>query len=95
MHERAIRTTSEAEIQELRARFRGELITPADAAYDAARKVYNAMVEQKNEDLFWAVRGGGGNFGVATSFLLRARPVGTVYGAPIFWPMDKGSEVLR
>jgi hypothetical protein len=224
----------EAEVQELRARFRGELITPADAAYDAARKVYNAMIdrrpaliarcadvadviaavnfarekklllavrggghngpglgvcddglvidlsrlkgirvdprsqtvrveggglwgevdhathpfglavpsgflsttgvggltlgggigylsrkhgltidnllevdvvladgrlvtanEKENPDLFWAVRGGGGNFGVVTSFLFRASPVGTVYGGPIFWPLDKGAEVLR
>jgi len=225
---------SEAEVQELRARFRGELIAPADAAYDAARKVYNAMIDRRpalilkcadvadvmagvnlarernlllavrggghngpglgvcddglvidlarlkgirvdpknktvrveggclwnevdhathafglavpsgflsttgvggltlgggigylsrkhgltidnllavdlvladgrlvtasaeeNPDLFWAVRGGGGNFGVVTSFLFRAHPVQTVYGGPIFWPMDKGAEVLR
>jgi FAD/FMN-containing dehydrogenase len=46
-------------------------------------------------DLFWAVRGGGGNFGVVTSFLFRANPVGTVYGGPIFWPLSKGPEVLR
>ena len=49
----------------------------------------------ENADLFWAVRGGGGNFGVVTSFLFRANPVGIVYGGPIFWPMDKGAEVLR
>jgi FAD binding domain/Berberine and berberine like len=225
---------NESDIQELRARFRGELITPADAAYDAARKVYNGMIDKRpaligrcadvadvvaavtfarekgqllairggghngpglgvcdggividlsrlkgirvdqrsqtvrveggclwgdvdhathpfglavpsgflsttgvggltlgggigylsrkhgltidsliavdvvladgrlvtanaeeNSDLFWAVRGGGGNFGVVTSFLFRAAPVGTVYGGPIFWPMDKAAEVLR
>jgi FAD/FMN-containing dehydrogenase len=49
----------------------------------------------ENSDLFWAIRGGGGNFGVVTSFLFRARPVGTVYGGPIFWPLDKGKQVLR
>src|SRR5262245_27851788 len=49
----------------------------------------------ENPDLFWAVRGGGGNFGVVTSFLFRASPVGTVYGGPIFWPMDKRADVLR
>ena len=224
----------ETEIQELRAKFRGQLITPADAAYDAARKVYNAMIDRRpaliavcadvadvvagvnfarekklllavrggghngpglgvcdgglvidlsrlrgirvdqksrtvrvdggclwgdvdhathpfglavpsgfisttgvggltlgggigylsrkygltidnligadvvladgrlvtasaeeNADLFWALRGGGGNFGVVTSFLFRAAPVGTVYGGPIFWPMDKAGQVLR
>jgi hypothetical protein len=50
---------------------------------------------RENADLFWAVRGGGGNFGVVTSFLFRASTVGTVYGGPIFWPLDKGAEVLR
>src|SRR5262245_25102918 len=49
----------------------------------------------ENADLFWAVRGGGGNFGVVTSFLFRASQVATVYGGPIFWPMEKGTEVLR
>jgi len=49
----------------------------------------------ENPDLFWAVRGGGGNFGVVTSFLFRGYPVGTVYGGPIFWPMDKRADVLR
>jgi hypothetical protein len=225
---------NEAEVQELRARFRGELITPADAAYDAARKVYNAMIDRRpaliarcadvadviagvdfarqkrlllavrggghngpglgvcddglvldlsrlkgirvdprertvrveggclwgevdhathpfglavpsgfisttgvggltlgggigylsrkhgltidnllsvdvvladgrlitasaeeNADLFWAVRGGGGNFGVVTSFLFRAHPVATVYGGPIFWPLEKSGDLLR
>jgi FAD/FMN-containing dehydrogenase len=49
----------------------------------------------ENADLLWAVRGGGGNFGVVTSFLFRARPVGSVYGGPIFWPLDKAAELLR
>jgi FAD/FMN-containing dehydrogenase len=40
-----------------------------------------------NEDLFWAVRGGGGNFGIVTSFLFKANPVATVYGGPMIWPM--------
>jgi hypothetical protein len=50
---------------------------------------------REHADLFWAVRGGGGNFGVVTSFLFRANPVGNVYGGPIFWPLDKGPDVLR
>jgi FAD/FMN-containing dehydrogenase len=49
----------------------------------------------ENADLFWAVRGGGGNFGVVTSFLFRGNPVGTVYGGPIFWPLDDAADVMR
>jgi FAD/FMN-containing dehydrogenase len=49
----------------------------------------------ENADLFWAVRGGGGNFGVATSFLFRANPVHTVYGGPMFWPLESAAELLR
>ena len=50
---------------------------------------------QQHADLFWAVRGGGGNFGVVTSFLFRGNPLGTVYGGPIFWPLREGPEILR
>ncbi len=49
----------------------------------------------QNTDLFWAVRGGGGNFGVVTSFLFQGRPVHTVYGGPIFWPLEKADELLH
>ena len=52
--------------------------------------------EKENTDLFWAVRGGGGNFGVVTSFLFRGNPVGpTVYGGPIFWPLEHADKVMR
>lgn len=50
---------------------------------------------EENEDLFWAVRGGGGNFGVVTSFLFRGNPVHTVYGGPIFWPMEKAADLIH
>lgn len=49
----------------------------------------------KNPDLFWAVRGGGGNFGVVTTFLFRLNPVDTVYAGPMFWELDKAAEVMR
>lgn len=49
----------------------------------------------ENQDLFWALRGGGGNFGVVTSFLFQAHPVHTVYGGPIIWPIDQAEEILR
>ena len=51
--------------------------------------------ESQNEDLFWALRGGGGNFGVVTSFLFRAHPVDTVYGGPIFWDQSQAREIMR
>ncbi|EPD66821.1 FAD-binding oxidoreductase [Streptomyces sp. HGB0020] len=46
-----------------------------------------------NTDLLWAVRGGGGNFGVVTSFLYRLHPVADVLGGPTFYPLD--GEVMR
>ena len=45
-------------------------------------------------DLFWAIRGGGGNFGVVTTFHFRANPVGTVQAGPTFWPIEQSTEVL-
>ncbi|MGD8608211.1 MAG: FAD-binding oxidoreductase [Myxococcales bacterium] len=51
--------------------------------------------ERDHPDLFWALRGGGGNFGVVTSFKFKLHPVGTVYGGPMFWPLDKAQEVLE
>jgi FAD/FMN-containing dehydrogenase len=50
---------------------------------------------EQHTDLFWAVRGGGGNFGVVTSFLFQAHPVGTVYAGPMLWPLDRAEDVLR
>jgi hypothetical protein len=49
----------------------------------------------QNEDLFWALRGGGGNFGVVTSFLFRAHPVSMVHAGPIFWDFDQTREIMR
>jgi len=49
----------------------------------------------ENPDLFWAVRGGGGNFGVVTSFLFRAHPIHTEYAGPMLWPMEDAPEILR
>jgi len=50
---------------------------------------------QEREDLFWAVRGGGGNFGVVTSFLFKLYPISTVYGGPMLWPIEQAAELLR
>jgi UDP-N-acetylenolpyruvoylglucosamine reductase len=50
---------------------------------------------EQNEDLFWAIRGGGGNFGVVTSFEFRVHPVSTVYCGPVLYPLEKAAAVLR
>ena len=56
----------------------------ADGSFVTASKT-------QHPDLYWALRGGGGNFGVVTSFLFQAHPVNNVYAGPIFWepPMRK------
>lgn len=56
---------------------------------------YVTASEQEHPDLFWAVRGGGGNFGVVTSFVFRLHEVSTVYGGPIFWPLDQAKDLLK
>ena len=48
----------------------------------------------ENPDLYWAIRGGGGNFGVVTSFVFRLHELGTIIGGPTFWPVEQGAEVL-
>jgi FAD/FMN-containing dehydrogenase len=50
----------------------------------------------EHPDLFWALRGGGGNFGVVTSFRFALHPVGpTVVAGPVFWPAEDTADVLR
>ncbi|MDX6642730.1 MAG: hypothetical protein QOD76_692 [Solirubrobacteraceae bacterium] len=52
--------------------------------------------ESENPDLFWGLRGGGGNFGIVTEFEFRLHPVGPiVHAGPVFWPIEKSPEVLR
>ena len=48
----------------------------------------------EHPDLFWAIRGGGGNFGVVTTFVFRLHEVGTIFGGPTFWPVEQATEVL-
>jgi FAD/FMN-containing dehydrogenase len=50
--------------------------------------------KEANQDLFWALRGGGGNFGVVTSFLFQAHPVKMVYAGPVFWDAKDAKKVL-
>jgi hypothetical protein len=46
-------------------------------------------------DLLWALRGGGGNFGVVTSFVFKTHPVHTDYAGPMLWDLDKAPELMR
>ena len=50
--------------------------------------------ESENPDLFWALRGGSGNFGIVTSFLFRLHPVSTVIAGPTLWPIEATADVL-
>ena len=53
---------------------------------------------EQHPDLFWAVRGGGGNFGIVTSFVFRLHPIGSagsVYAGPMLWPMDQAPDIMR
>jgi FAD/FMN-containing dehydrogenase len=49
----------------------------------------------ENADLFWGLCGGGGNFGIVTSFLFQAHPVSMVYAGPIFWDLEDARTVMR
>jgi FAD/FMN-containing dehydrogenase len=49
----------------------------------------------ENSDLFWAIRGGGGNFGVVTSFLFQAHPVHTVCAGPMLWNLDQAADIMK
>jgi FAD/FMN-containing dehydrogenase len=48
----------------------------------------------EHPDLYWAIRGGGGNFGVVTSFKFRLHDVDTIVGGPTFWSLEDSADVL-
>jgi FAD/FMN-containing dehydrogenase len=60
----------------------------------ARGEVVTASAEQ-NEDLFWGLRGGGGNFGVVTSFEYQLHPLGPVLAGAVIHPVDRAPEALR
>jgi FAD/FMN-containing dehydrogenase len=51
--------------------------------------------QSQNPDLFWALRGGGGNFGVVTSFVYRLHPVSTVFAGPIAWDQQHARVIME
>lgn len=50
--------------------------------------------KDEHPDLFWALRGGGGNFGVVTSFLFQLHEISEVYAGPMFWPIEQAKEAM-
>jgi len=51
--------------------------------------------DREHQDLFWALRGGGGNFGVVTSFEFRLHPVDQIYGGPMFFELGEARSILE
>ena len=49
----------------------------------------------EHSDLHWAIRGGGGNFGIVTSFLFQAHPVSMVCAGPMLWEMDQAADIMK
>jgi hypothetical protein len=60
----------------------------ADGSFVTANK-------DENADLYWAIRGGGGNFGIITSFLFKGNPIHTNYSGPTLWDIEKSEEILK
>lgn len=56
---------------------------------------YVTVNKDQHPDLFWAIRGGGGNFGVVTSFLFQLQPVKDVYAGPVFWDIEDAERVMK
>ena len=79
-----------------RAQVRAGLRQPAlGRAGDRRRRPWCAPARTENPELFWALHGGGGNFGVATSLTLRLHPLPAVTAALLLWPPGGGPEVVR
>src|SRR5438270_613292 len=82
----------------------GRLVVPGDDGYDAARQSFNLVLGQRpaaiafpvdEDELFWALRGGGGNFGVVTAIEFAVYPIAELYAGTMFFPFARASEVLH
>ena len=61
----------------------------------AGRRAAGDSSADENAELFWAVRGGGGNFGVVTEFTFQGQPVTDVVGGPTFWAIEETEQLLK
>jgi FAD/FMN-containing dehydrogenase len=68
-------------------------VTAADVV--TADGVLRHVDEDNDPDLFWAIRGGGGSFGVVTALEFRLFPITHVHAGALFWPIERASEVLH
>ncbi|PXY29122.1 oxidoreductase [Prauserella sp. PE36] len=68
------------------------LLSAGVVTADGTFRVANA---DENADLYWALRGGSGNFGVVVSFEFRLHPVADIYGGPMFFELDAAGDLLR
>jgi FAD/FMN-containing dehydrogenase len=66
----------------------------AEADVVLADGTFVTASEDQHPDLFWALRGGGGNFGVVTRFAFRLSPLSTVVAGPTLWPLERSAEIL-
>jgi UDP-N-acetylenolpyruvoylglucosamine reductase len=81
----------------------GHLTRKYGLTIDSLREVHLVLADgsqvkanaRENEDLFWAVRGGGGNFGIVSSFLFDMKDVDTVYAGPMMWELEHTEKILK
>ena len=81
----------------------GHLTRKYGLTIDSLREVNMVLADGKqvtananeNSDLFWAVRGGGGNFGIVTSFLFDMKDAKMVYGGPMMWELEHAEKILK
>ena len=95
LHHRRWRPDPGGGIGHLTRKLRSGHRQPAGGRHGAGRRQFRDRQRGQNADLFWAIRGGGGNFGVVTSFLFRLHPIDTVYGGPMFWEMEQAADMMR
>ena len=68
---------------------------PAVELVTAEEGIFVRLDSENEPDLFWAVRGGGGSFGVVTALELELYPTPELYAGAMFWPVERAGEVLR